>query len=937
MFKKILAICLSVLVLTGIMGLATIEVFAKTNYELKAKKFEKTSYNGQLGAIYNKKYTIFKVWSPSAKSVKVRIYKHGSDSEGSKGYLKEVKMHKNSSTGVWQSKINGNLKNKYYTYVLKHGNKTYETSDIYAKACGVNGERSMIVDLDSTDPEGWKEDAFVRVDNSTDAKIWEVQIADFSHSESSGISKANRAKYLAFTETGTTVNSIASAPSTCVDYLKELGVNYVHINPFYDFGSIDETDKTDSDDNYNWGYDPVNYNCPEGSYSSNPYKGNVRIRECKQMIMALHKAGIGVIMDVVYNHTQKDVDSNFNRTVPDYYYRINNDGTWSNGSGCGNDTASERKMFSKYMVDSVLYWAEEYHIDGFRFDLMGLHDVDTMNKIRKELDNLKDGEKILMYGEPWRLNTICDSDCVLSNQSNISKLSDRIASFDETIRDAVKGSTSGSDQGFVQSGDKRSNLKIGIEGQANTSTGWARATTQCVTYASCHDNLTLWDKLVKSVKGDDGKFRKRHNDLVAMNKLTGAIIYTSQGISFMLAGEEFCRTKNGDENSYSSGFKVNEIDWNSLYTFGDVSDYYKGLIEIRNNISAFRDPTSKTANSFKYIEDLPDGVIAYIIEDDVYGEICMIFNSSKESVEVKVDGDWVQLADENTAGMQNLGYISNKIKVKECSASILVKRDNYDNNTPKINKGKVIVRYFDGDEVFKSYVVNGKIGRGYNIPVLQSISLDYTVTKKQGDSGTFSDSVQYCNFYCDKYEGNMSAVTFMFLDSKTDTNISESIVMTNRQGQTYETLSIPAIQGYSLDIEKLPKNGCGVFGKKNITVKYYYNKKARGDKTCSINIIYMATDGKVLGTDSKTGVENANYSTQKVEFEDYNFKKVTDNSSGKYSFVTQNVLYLYEPVSLTRNMFFSILGFVVLMSTVIFIIIHFRNKKLRLMRNLDIS
>ncbi|MCH5304811.1 MAG: type I pullulanase, partial [Ruminococcus sp.] len=474
----------------------------------------------------------------------------------------------------------------------------------------------------------WENDKHITVDKQTDARIWEVQISDFSSSPSSGVSKENRGKYLAFTENGTTVNSVSGSASTCVDYLKQLGVNFVQINPFYDFGSVDETDNSGNDNVYNWGYDPVNYNCPEGSYSSNPYKGAVRIKECKQMIQALHNAGIGVIMDVVYNHTHEWKKSAFNLTVPYYYYRMNSDGTYSNGSGCGNDTASEHKMFRKFMVDSVTYWASEYHIDGFRFDLMGLHDVDTMNAIRASLDKLDGGEKLLMYGEPWNLNTTADSGTVLANNNNISRLSDRIGAFDDTYRDALKGSTSGNDSGFIQSGQGKANLKTGITGQSSESTGWAKAPSQCVTYASCHDNLTLWDKLVKSVKGSNVKFTKRYNDLVSMNKLAGAITYTSQGISFMLAGEELCRTKNGDENSYKSGVKLNQIDWNNLYKYGDVSDYYKGLIEIRKNISAFTDASAETANSIEFLSDMPEGVLAYTLNDPNYKKVLVIFNSS---------------------------------------------------------------------------------------------------------------------------------------------------------------------------------------------------------------------------------------------------------------------------------------------------------------------
>ena len=357
-----------------------------TDYQAYSANLDKSAYSGNdLGASYSKKATTFKVWSPNAASVRVNIFEHGSDNEGDAGSIMSRAMSLDKTTGVWSVTINGDLLNKYYTYSVTHGKTIKETADVYAKACGVNGQRSMVVDLSTTNPDGWENDKHVLVQNQTDASVWEISVADFSSSESSGVSEANRGKYLAFTEEGTTVNGVQGASSTCVDYLKKLGVKYVQIMPFYDFGSVDESKNIM--DQYNWGYDPVNYNCPEGSYSTNPKKGEVRIKECKQMIQALHNAGIGVIMDVVYNHTYTS-DSWFQRTVPNYYYRMNNDGTFSNGSGCSNDTASEHLMFRKYMIDSVTYWASEYHIDGFRFDLMGLHDVTTMNSIRTALDNL---------------------------------------------------------------------------------------------------------------------------------------------------------------------------------------------------------------------------------------------------------------------------------------------------------------------------------------------------------------------------------------------------------------------------------------------------------------------------------------------------------------------------------------------------------------------
>ena len=639
-----------------------------TDYQAYAANLDKSAYSGNdLGASYSKKATTFKVWSPNAASVRVNIFEHGSDNEGDAGSIMSRAMSLDKTTGVWSVTINGDLLNKYYTYSGTHGKTTKETADVYAKACGVNGQRSMVVDLSTTNPDGWENDKHVLVQNQTDASVWEISVADFSSSESSGVSEANRGKYLAFTEEGTTVNGVQGASSTCVDYLKKLGVKYVQIMPFYDFGSVDESKNIM--DQYNWGYDPVNYNCPEGSYSTNPKKGEVRIKECKQMIQALHNAGIGVIMDVVYNHTYTS-DSWLQRTVPNYYYRMNNDGTFSNGSGCSNDTASEHLMFRKYMIDSVTYWASEYHIDGFRFDLMGLHDVTTMNSIRTALDNLYadgSGSQILMYGEAWDMATNCDEGTVLASQKNLKQLSDRIGAFDDTIRDAIKGSTGGTDGAFVQEGSRRANLKTGIAGQSDTTTGWANVPSQCVTYASCHDNLCLYDKLVGSVYGTDGKYRKRYEDLVAMNKLSAAIVITSQGIPFSLGGEEFCRSKDGDENSYASSRKENMLDWENVDLYSDVIEYYRGLYKIRDAFAAFSDSTAATANSLTYLSDVPKGVTGYTInntESGKWNQMCVIFNGSDSAQNVTAKGDWVVLADNKTAGLRNIKNVTNSVKVE---------------------------------------------------------------------------------------------------------------------------------------------------------------------------------------------------------------------------------------------------------------------------------
>ena len=730
-----------------------------TDYQAYAANLDKSAYSGNdLGASYSKKATTFKVWSPNAASVRVNIFEHGSDNEGDAGSIMSRAMSLDKTTGVWSVTINGDLLNKYYTYSVTHGKTTKETADVYAKACGVNGQRSMVVDLGTTNPDGWENDKHVLVQNQTDASVWEISVADFSSSESSGVSEANRGKYLAFTEEGTTVNGVQGASSTCVDYLKKLGVKYVQIMPFYDFGSVDESKNIM--DQYNWGYDPVNYNCPEGSYSTNPKKGEVRIKECKQMIQALHNAGIGVIMDVVYNHTYTS-DSWLQRTVPNYYYRMNNDGTFSNGSGCSNDTASEHLMFRKYMIDSVTYWASEYHIDGFRFDLMGLHDVTTMNSIRTALDNLYadgSGSQILMYGEAWDMATNCDEGTVLASQKNLKQLSDRIGAFDDTIRDAIKGSTGGTDGAFVQEGSRRANLKTGIAGQSDTTTGWANVPSQCVTYASCHDNLCLYDKLVGSVYGADGKYRKRYEDLVAMNKLSAAIVITSQGIPFSLGGEEFCRSKDGDENSYASSRKENMLDWENVDLYSDVIEYYRGLYKIRDAFAAFSDSTAVTANSLTYLSDVPKGVMGYTInntESGKWSQMCVIFNGSDSAQNVTAKGDWVVLADNKTAGLRNIKNVTNSVKVEAHSAVIMVDTKSYDSAGIMDDEGAVVIDYYDNktEKLIKSQTLTGELGTSYDLTNLAS-TLNYDVKKTDGEiKGVFTDQVGHAKVYVEEYDG----------------------------------------------------------------------------------------------------------------------------------------------------------------------------------------
>ncbi|MEE3334221.1 MAG: type I pullulanase [Ruminococcus sp.] len=792
-------------------------------------ELDKLAYNGDdLGAAYTKGATTFKVWSPTAERVQVLIYATGSDEEEDSKYISANEMTYDDKTGVWSATVTGDLLNKYYTYNVYTGKKGKETVDIYAKAVGVNGNRGMIVDLASTNPTDWDKDKHVSVDNQSEAVVWEVNVKDFSNDPASGISAKNRGKYLAFTENNTTVNASGTS-TTGVAYLKELGVNYVQLLPIFDFGSVDEASK---EDQFNWGYDPKNYNVPEGSYSSNPYDGNVRINEVKQMVQAIHNNNMGVVMDVVFNHTYEGAKSWFNITVPDYYYRFTDSGTWSNGSGCGNDTASEHLMFRKYMVDSVVYWAKEYHIDGFRFDLMGLHDVETMNAIRAALDELEGGEKILMYGEGWSLGTNAEPGTVMATQQNMKKLSDRIGAFNDGIRDGIKGSNfNASEGGYIQGGQGQASVKSGITAEVGN---WANFPTQTVTYNSCHDNYTLWDKLV-ATSGSIDDYKLRDEKLVSMNKLAAAITLTSQGISFFQAGEEFARTKRGDENSYRSSSKINQLDWERRNNYSDLVQYYAGLIEIRKNFAPFTDPTETSVKNIKFIENLPKGVIAYTLKNDLkdknqWKQVAVMFNATAENVEVELPeglaNDWVVVVNGDSAGLGGLSVVNgNKAVVKSGTALMLVDKESFDSAKLKSDKGTVTVKHVDLDSgnVIKKQVISGTIGNKYSVKADDSLAMEYTYKNSEGSvTGKYTAEGTEVTLNYTKYTGTFGTATIKFVDSETGKELTDAITQTGRTGDRYYTAEIPTIKGYALDLTNLPTNGAGKFTEGNTEIVYKY-------------------------------------------------------------------------------------------------------------------
>ena len=869
------------------------ESYGYTEY---AKKLDETTFNGQLGAIYSPSFTTFRLWSPVASDVKVCIYKTGSDSEKGAKTLYTYPMNYSKQYGTWYLSIKGDFKNMYYTYLVTVNGTTNEVVDPYAKAVGVNGDRGMIVDLADTNPIGWSEDQFTRVSSASKAVVWEVSVRDFSASPTSGVSKVNRGKFLAFTEGKTTLNGKEGEIATCVNYLKQMGVNYVQINPFYDFASIDEADKTSKQ--YNWGYDPKNYNAPEGSYSSNPYDGRVRIKECKQMIQALHNAGIGVIMDVVYNHTYESEKSFFHQIVPYYYHRFNENGEWLNGSGCGNDIASERFMTRRFIRDSVTYWAQEYHIDGFRFDLMGLTDVNTMNSIRTALDKLPDGDKILMYGEAWKMSTAVSDDVLLANQDHMSELSDRIGAFNDSGRDAIKGSVFNPDEGgFVQSGSDKTGIRGMIDADA---TGWATSPSQIVNYASCHDNLTLYDKLVASVYGDD-EYAYRHEDLVEMNKLSAAIVLMTRGTPFMLAGEEFARTKDGDENSYKSSVKINQLDWSRLKSYTSLVDYYKGLIKLRSMLTALKDPDGSTEVS--YLDTSGGECIAYQAVMPRMPIIIAAFNGSdKERATVTLpEGNWIMLADGNRAGLSSLGEFSGTVEVPHTSAVVLVNRAGYKVIGQSDDTATVYARVIDtaNNDTILEEKLTGKKGESYSFTVPDEILFRYNFSGDKSLNGTFKKDFDIVSIECEKYEGDYSSVTFRYLDSF-DQPISNAIVTTNRVGQQYYSRPLPLLPGYVLDLDKLPDNGAGKYTEEPIVVTYYYKPadsvtapNAGEEYKCRANIIYMADDGTILDKKSFLGVDGDLVEVEELEFDGYKYFGKSDNYAA-FSAVEANIIVNYE-------------------------------------------
>ncbi|MCU5098332.1 type I pullulanase [Bacillus wiedmannii] len=628
---------------------------------IRSAEFDHSFYYGgnDLGNIYTPQHTKFRVWAPTASEAKLVTYKKWNDKIGT-----EINMQQ-SEKGTWKAELTGNQKGLFYTYKVKIGDRWTEAVDPYVRAASVNGDKGAVVDLEETTPEKWKTNKKPKFKNPEDAIIYELHVRDLSIQPESGIK--HKGKYLGVTEKGTRGPKDVK---TGLDHMKDLGVTHVQLLPIFDYASVNEENLNEPQ--YNWGYDPKNFNVPEGSYSTNPYEPTVRITELKQMIQTLHDNNLRVVMDVVYNHMYNAAESNFHKLVPGYYYRYNEDGTFANGTGVGNDTASERKMMRKFMVDSVTYWAKEYNLDGFRFDLMGIHDYETMNEIRKAVNQID--PSIILHGEGWDLNTPLAAE-LKANQKNAVKM-EGIAHFNDNIRDGLKGSVfEEKENGFVNGKENmedriKKGITAGIDYDTNSST--YKDPEQVLTYVEAHDNHTLWDKLELTNPGDSEEVRKQ------MHKLSSSILLTSQGIPFLHAGQEFMRTKYGDHNSYKSPDSINQMDWLRRAAFNNEVEYMKGLIELRKKYPAFRMTSAEQIKKYITFIDVPKNVVAYTIDEKGSGNKSEYFmvthNANREDIDITLPskGPWKVLVDGKQAGNKTLYVVhDNKIKVPALSSLVL--------------------------------------------------------------------------------------------------------------------------------------------------------------------------------------------------------------------------------------------------------------------------
>jgi len=643
------------------------------DWKFNGDDFSDYPYYGSddLGVSYSKEQTSIRIWTPTAIQVELNIFRQGQG-----GSPIRIDQFEKAVNGTWIFQLQGDLNGYYYTIRVNDGSWLNETPGVEARAVGVNGLRGLIFNPEETNPEGWAEDQRVKCDHATDAIIYELHVRDFSISPSSGM--RNKGKYLAFTESGTVS---PQGLKTGIDHLKELGITHVHLLPVSDFLTVDESAP---DKAYNWGYDPLNFNTPEGSYSTNPNTTS-RILELKMLVQSLHQAGIGVILDVVYNHTYYTRRSSFNQTVPGYYYRQKANGTFSNASGCGNEIATERNMVRKYIIDSLYYWATEFHLDGFRFDLMGIYDLDTMNQIRVRMDAIT--PNFLLYGEGWTADKSPLNETFRAVKTNVSRLF-RIAVFNDDFRDGIKGNHSDNQaKGFVSGQTtQEENIKFGIAGACfhpqieygyveHSKSPWASEPWQCINYSSCHDNLTLYDKLSASCCP-----KASEEELIRMVMMAGALVLTSQGIPFLHAGVEMARTKQGDHNSYKSPDRINQIDWTRKSTYNQIFQYYQALIALRKSHPAFHiNWAGMIRKHLIFSSEYQPGVASYVLvnhaNDDKWRTILLVFNGNRQQITFNLSPHipWRIIARDTTINQDSTDYTTgSEIEVSGISMLMLV-------------------------------------------------------------------------------------------------------------------------------------------------------------------------------------------------------------------------------------------------------------------------
>lgn len=838
--RRILALVLAV-VLVGSMAVFSSSAADSSKSSTGAGYYNLNKYSDQvysgsdLGATYTASGTTFKVWSPAATKIQVKLYKTGTDRENGAGVIGTYDLKKGSSS-VWSTTVAGDHKNQYYTYLITAKNtagttETNETQDIYSKAVGANGDRSMIVDLNSTNPDGWKDDKHVTFDNITEANVWELHVRDFSADPDSGVSEENQGNYLAFTEGGTTYKKQGSV-STCIDYLVENNINAVQLLPFADYDQVDEING-DSAEVRNWGYNPKNYNVPDGAYSSNPYDGNVRINEVKQMVQALHDRGIAVIMDVVYNHTAGYEASCFTKTVPGYYYRMFSATQYSGGSGQGNELATENGMVRNFIIQSLYYWATEYHIDGFRFDLMGCIDSTTLKQARTKLNTVS--SKLPMYGEPWT-----GGDSVVQNGATTdkSRLAVGLGVFSEEFADAFTDTKGKGTSWLSGTSSKASTVVSGIKGNIIDSSD----KTKTVNYIDNHDNYILWDRITgcKTTGTEDGKKSQTNYNsvkskvegtdasLLGQLKVAGALVMTSQGIKFMNSGDEFARTKKGTRNSYNSSDDVNMLHWDRVTKYKETVDYYKGLRQISTVYTPFHDDSSTSGAAISMIKS--DSCIAYTLENKTskkaseWGKVAVILNAGSSAASVSVPGNWTIVANDKKAGLTSLGTCSGSYSAPARSAAILVETSGYKDFSDKFKYGTLTVKHVVNGALKKTTTAKYKIGTKYHALKDADILIDNNVTSSEGTvSGTFTgDTTVTYNYASNGKKVGMLNVNYVDASGK---KLTPSMSYRLERGDSY-SIPVCAVEGYQLDTDKYPSGTTGKFSGSDTTIKFTYKPLA---------------------------------------------------------------------------------------------------------------